>query len=525
MGVPRIFSWIVKKYPNTFIKDEFPVKNGCSYLCYDVNGLLHPCVRKSIMEKGKYDIADIRKKVREKMNELAAICKPTKGIIICIDGVAPVAKMLQQRYRRFKSVYDKDVEKKVHERHNVPVPFQWDTNAITPSTEFMSQMNILFGEIANELKEKYSTCDVYYSDSNECGEGEHKIMTKLRSIEYGENDSIFIHGLDADLIFLSIGLEKDNIYLMRENGPSLGYLDIDRLKEKLFLEIQSLSKYQFESKCVEKDFMVISYFLGNDFLPQVFSSDVQDLSKVLQVYSQLIDKEKRYLVDKGRIQWDMLLKLCEKLSENEYYQIKYRVKKYVEMRVSDDECESQIEKDIFWEKQRPHTDTLKLLESGWKDRFYKYYFDFALTNWNEKNSMLLNYLEGLQWNLTYYLFGVKNWIWNYRYHAAPLFGDVFHYLQKRGVQQLEKNCFSVMKETHKPSNIEQLLVVLPPQSIHLIPQKYRYLMTDIDRSSIIDLYPIGYQLESNYKQRDWEYKPKLPDLDFNRIVNAVKETK
>jgi 5'-3' exoribonuclease 1 len=139
--------------------------------------------------------------------------------------------------------------------------------------------------------------------------------------------------------------------------------------------------------------------------------------------------------------------------------------------------------------------------------------------------MLLNYFEGLQWNLTYYLFGVKNWMWNYRYHAAPLFGDMFHYLQKRGVQQLEKNCFYVMKETHKPSNIEQLLVVLPPQSIHLIPQKYRFLMTDVDRSPIIDLYPIGYQLESNYKQRDWEYKPKLPDLEFHRIVNAVKEIK
>ena len=76
------------------------------------------------------------------------------------------------------------------------------------------------------------------------------------------------------------------------------------------------------------------------------------------------------------------------------------------MRVCDDEFESQIEKDIFWEKQRPHTDTLKLLESGWKERFYKYYFDFTLTNWNEKNSMVLNYFEGLQWNLTYYLFGL-----------------------------------------------------------------------------------------------------------------------
>ena len=144
-----------------------------------------------------------------------------------------------------------------------------------------------------------------------------------------------------------------------------------------------------------------------------------------------------------------------------------------------------------------------------------------MNNWNEKNGMILNYFEGLQWILTYYLSGVKNWMWNYRYHAAPLLGDMFHYLQKRGVQQIEKNCYSVFKDTPRPSSIEQLLVVLPPQSSHLIPLKYRFLMTH-ENSPIIDLYPIGFQLEHYYKQRDWEYKPKLPDLDFHRIVHAIK---
>jgi 5'-3' exonuclease len=525
MGVPRIFQWIVKKYPNTFLKGKFPDNKTCSYLCYDVNGLLHPCVRKSIMEKGKFDIADIRKQIKEKMNELAAICKPTKGIFICIDGVAPVAKMMQQRYRRYKSVYEKQVEKKIYEKHNIPAPFVWDTNALTPSTEFMEQVNLLFKEIAKEMGEMYPSCEVFYSDSNEYGEGEHKIMTKLRTVEYKEEDSIFIHGLDADLIFLSIGLEKDNIFLMRENDPSIGYLDISSLKEKLFLEIQSLAKNILEQKCVEKDFMVISYFLGNDFLPQVFSCDVMDLSKLLSIYANIIDSEKKYLVFDGKIQWSVVEKLCGKLSESEYYSIKHRVKKYVEMRISDDEFDNAVDKEIFWNKQRPHVDYLKLAEPGWKDRLYKYYFDFMPTSWNEKNAMVLNFLEGLQWNLNYYLSGVKNWMWNYRYHAAPLFGDIFHYLQKRGVQQLEKNCFYVGKDTNKPSNIEQLLVVLPPQSIHLIPQKYKFLMTDYIRSPIIDLFPIGYDLEFYYKQRDWEYKPKLPDLDFHRIVNAVKEIK
>jgi 5'-3' exonuclease len=517
MGVPRVFQWIVKKYPKTFTK----TKKDCSYLCYDVNGLLHPCVRKSIQECGKFDLNHISRLVREKMLELAAICKPSKGIYICIDGVAPVAKMLQQRYRRFKTVYDKEVEHKIYSKHGQSTPFSWDTNAITPSTEFMGHMNKLFSEISAEIGTIYPSCEIYYSDSDSPGEGEHKIMEKLRTIQYSSSDSIYIHGLDADLIFLSIGLEKDNIYLMREGEDSIGYLDISALKSNLFLEIQALSKIKLERLNVEKDFMVISYFLGNDFLPQVFSLDVYDLSHLLERYSQVVNIHKRYLVHGGKIQWDIFEKLCEKASENEYFNVKNRVKKYISMRVSDSGLDTQVARDIFWEKQCEHKDHLKLLESGWKERFYEHYFGFEQNNWNSKNDMILNYLEGLQWNLDYYLTGVKNWMWYYKYHAAPFFGDIYHYLHKRGTTQLVKNIQHNTKPTHKPSSIEQLLVVLPPQSSSLIPTKYRCLMESIE-SDIIDLYPISYKLEHYYKAKDWEYKPKLPDVQFSRVVHAVK---
>ena len=517
MGVPRVFQWIVKKYPKTFTK----TKKDCSYLCYDVNGLLHPCVRKSIQECGKFDLEHISRTVRAKMLELADICKPTKGIYICIDGVAPVAKMLQQRYRRFKTVYDKEVEQKMYSKHGQTTPFSWDTNAITPSTEFMGHMNSLFSDIAREMATIYPTCDIYYSDSDKPGEGEHKIMEKLRTIDYSPSDSIYIHGLDADLIFLSIGLEKDNIYLMREGEDTIGYLDISALKSNLFLEIQAISKIKLEQPSVEKDFMVISYFLGNDFLPQVFSLDVYDLSHLLEKYSRVVNNKKRYLVHSGKIQWDIFEMLCEKSSENEYLNVKNRVKKYVNMRISDSDLGTQLERDIFWDKQREHKDSLQLLESGWKERFYENYFGFEQNNWNCKNDMILNYLEGLQWNLDYYLTGVKNWMWHYKYHAAPFFGDMYHYLKKRGTIQLQKNIQYVTRSTHKPSSIEQLLVVLPPQSIDLIPKKYQSLMTSID-SDIIDLYPISYGLEYYYKAKDWEYKPKLPDVQFSRVVHAVK---
>lgn len=520
MGVPRVFQWIINKYPNTFIKGK--VDESCSYLCYDVNGLLHPCVRESILEKGKFVLEDVEKKVREKMFELAKITNPTKGILICIDGVAPLAKMYQQRYRRYKSFYDKELERELYEKHQETYPFEWDTNAITPSTDFMKNIDRLFSQISKEMEINYPSCKVYYSPSAEHGEGEHKIMEILRTIPNSPDNSYFIHGLDADLIFLSIGLEKDKIYLMREQGHNIGYLNITELKDKLFLEIQSQCKNKLEQKYVEKDFMVLSYFLGNDFLPCVFSLDVFQIDRLIEVYCAVIDNEKKNLVfNSTNIDFLILSKICEKMSSMEYPLLKSKIKKFIGIRDSDQQLETQLQKDIYWCKQRPRKDELKLLEPGWKERFYLHYFDFEPSNWSNKNNMMVNYFEGLQWNLNYYLKGIQNWQWNYRYHASPFFTDMYHYITKRGLGQIIQACRKVGQYSRPPTNIEQLLVVLPPQSKCLIPMPYRELMTNYKVSNIIDLYPIKFEIDYLYKIKDWEHKPILPDIDFSRIIHEI----
>lgn len=518
MGVPRVFQWIVRKYPKTFIKGK--LDKPCNYLCYDVNGLLHPCVRQSILEKGEFVLEDVEKKVREKMFELAKITNPNKSIIICIDGVAPLAKMQQQRYRRFKSILEKENDREFYSKHGVPYPFDWDTNAITPSTEFMKHIDTLFATIAKEMETKYPHCIIHYSPSANPGEGEHKIMNILRFAPKND-DSIIIHGLDADLIFLAIGLGRNNIYLMREQGDTLGYLDITALKNGLFNELQNKSKLQLIQENVEKDFMVLSYFVGNDFLPCVFSLDTQQIDKLLNAYIEVVNEEKKYLVLGTNIDWTILSKVCEKISAIEYVLLKQKVKGFLDMKVSDSECSNALQKDIFWSKQMPRKDELKILEPNWKERFYQHYFHFELTDWNSKNTMILHYLEGLQWILNYYLKGLDNWLWSYRYHAAPFFSDIFHFISKRGIGQIIQACRQIAITTKIPTNIEQLLVVLPPQSSSLIPMPYRELMTNYKKSNIIDLYPIKYPLDHLYKLRDWEHKPILPDLDFSRIQSEI----
>ena len=84
----------------------------------------------------------------------------------------------------------------------------WDTNQITPGTNFMNQLNTF-------LKNKCKDLPIPYiiSDSNEPGEGEHKIMKYIDNLPQSSNSVIY--GLDADLIMLSM-LRKSNIYLLRE---------------------------------------------------------------------------------------------------------------------------------------------------------------------------------------------------------------------------------------------------------------------------------------------------------------------
>ena len=59
--------------------------------------------------------------------------------------------MIQQKQRRFNN------DKKL-----------WDTNAISPGTKFMDKLNLKLKEIKYNFK-------IIISDSNEPGEGEHKL--------------------------------------------------------------------------------------------------------------------------------------------------------------------------------------------------------------------------------------------------------------------------------------------------------------------------------------------------------------
>ena len=186
MGIPSYYKNLIENYPEIIIQNTYFNKT-IDNLFLDLNCLIHPCCKGKTNEKEMFDC------ILDKINECIQITNVQKLLYIAIDGPAPRTKMEQQRQRRLKSSQENNL---------------WDTNAITPGTQFMNSLN-------DFLKDKLNTFSIktILSDSNEPGEGEHKIMKYMDTLS---NNSInCVYGLDADLIMLSM-IRNHTIYLLRE---------------------------------------------------------------------------------------------------------------------------------------------------------------------------------------------------------------------------------------------------------------------------------------------------------------------
>jgi 5'-3' exonuclease len=278
MGIPYYFYYLTKKY-NDIIVRELPSK--INIYAIDFNGIIHPEAAKETNEE------QLIKNLWDKINNYNDLYKPDK-LIICIDGVAPFAKIIQQRKRRYLTFYKNIIDKVIS---------KWDTNAISPGTKFMNKLD----EFINENnKNKY-----IFSGSNEEGEGEHKIFKIIDAYENEIKDdierTIVINGLDADLIILSLISGKKNIYLMRENKEQLTYVNIDNLKLAIINELQS--KWCIENPIdLIESYCVMCSILGNDFIPHILNLNIKSggLDKLINV-SEIAIRANGSLVEDNKI--------------------------------------------------------------------------------------------------------------------------------------------------------------------------------------------------------------------------------
>jgi 5'-3' exoribonuclease 1 len=268
----------------------------------DCNSIIYDCVRNIESDTGPrpigFNIEDsIICGVIAKIEKYIEDINPCNVIFIAFDGVAPYAKMEQQRMRRHKTGYLSEVGRKsdnfgverkiqtpdvneggdLNGRNEVILPPCWNTSAITPGTQFMNMLSLRVKRAFVESGRYFGSKTVIVSGSDEPGEGEHKMFQYMRE-NVMKSETIAVYGLDADLIMLSIFhcFACENIYIFRES-PEFGkafldnafardellYLDNRVLAHAILNEMGSHSESK-ESIGRIYDYVFACFLLGND---------------------------------------------------------------------------------------------------------------------------------------------------------------------------------------------------------------------------------------------------------------------
>jgi len=550
MGIPSYFSYIVKNHSNIIKKFNPNITPHNLYL--DSNSIIYDAVYSL---GGNPSTSTIINKVLETIRKYITLIKPSKCVYIALDGVAPVAKLEQQRSRRFKSVYQQTITNGLMQSEVVNIEGKeentiiasnlianWNTASITPGTLFMKTLNTAIFERFNNPNE-YQLETILFSGSNECGEGEHKIFQYIRDNETKHSDEItYVYGLDADLIMLSLNHLHmcPNLYLFRETPEFIKSLnsELDPL-DNYVLNISELSSAiageMINEKDVSKlnsvvktrltsDYILLCFFLGNDFMPHFPALNIRTtgITKLLNAYNATcLNKNGNitYLTHGEVINWKQLRSLLYFLSVKEHDYIKieqsmrFKKSKYRQAsKTLDDKINAFNNLPSY---ERNVEEFINPYKDGWQNRYYYSLLNVDVTE-NERpiDEICVNYLEALEWTWKYYMNRCPNWRWRYRYNYPPLLEDLV-----RRIPLNYREFMPYAEANNSVSELVQLCYVLPKQSLSMLPTK---LYKAITTKRICD-YAVECDFSWSYCKYFWECHPNLPDIDIDDLERFVKE--
>ncbi|TPX64914.1 hypothetical protein SpCBS45565_g05555 [Spizellomyces sp. 'palustris'] len=281
------------------------------------------------------------------VDHLFSKIRPKKLFFLAVDGVAPRAKMNQQRARRFRTAKDNAEarQKAIQRGEELPKEAPFDSNCITPGTPFMTRLQEQLKYFINKKiteDASWHHVEVILSGHEVPGEGEHKIMEYLRLAksqpDYDPNVRHCLYGLDADLMMLGLLSHEPHFALLREEvtfgrsrkkspggnpeAQNFFLMHLSLFREYLDAEFSTLQdhlSFKYDVERVIDDFIVLAYFVGNDFLPNLPGLHINEgaLAYMFKVYKTVLMEGGGYLNDGGQLQLDTCERFLRKLGEQE----------------------------------------------------------------------------------------------------------------------------------------------------------------------------------------------------------------
>ena len=378
MGVPKFFRWLSERYPKINQRAGFlPNEETClehfrklpppplippdplstcglpppiDRLCIDMNGVIHGCSHNNSSTPENMTQEEIFRNIAYYLDRVIRdIVKPQELVYLSIDGVAPRAKLNQQRSRRYRSGNEGEIEETIYEAHlhnkdttpnttddvlhayntnkeslqevepgrftgkfeSHAVEFEQTStfhhNEITPGTPFFQACTdflhqYIQDKVTNDPEWQHLT--IILSGPDVPGEGEHKIMDFIRRervrASYDPNTRHCIMGQDGDWIMLGLATHEPNLVLLREqvvfeaskrailerNGidsyihnANFEWLHLSILRDYLAYEFETqpvVPTAPYDLEATMDDFVFLTFFVGNDFLPHMPALDIAD---------------------------------------------------------------------------------------------------------------------------------------------------------------------------------------------------------------------------------------------------------
>ncbi len=437
---------------------------------------------------------------------------PRNFLGIYFDGIPPLAKVVEQRARRY-------------EMEN-PGVGKFSTVKITVGTAFMRRV---VEEVVAALAANVSVLppEVEVSTPSEKGEGEHKLANRIRDKDASQPGVKVIVSDDSDIIIMSLLNSWRDCYIFfdrKDQGRATrGLLSVSGVAERIRHRLGDTPTAVF-------DFCLLVILTGgNDFMPTILSARQRQsvITELMDLYGPIL-KGQPLMTNQGRdVVWASVRSLVNELASNEERRLR-------DLAVFAKKKGNGRMPALFTRSMDPTTGVLKLplFRRAWDEELYQP----KLGGLSLPESVVIippsqreidadhsfsamQYLQGLAWTLAY-MRTSDGPDWYYSASYPPLFGDVAR----------------IMTSIVDPTRALRSLPAWEPQDLAV------YLLTVLPRETtqelfgetfanafafgagIGDLFPKKFR---HFAPVEWDATMKgraiLPPLGLERIRKVVAE--